>query len=85
MKHEGLGSVIFKLDQIPLFTRNAFDLCHGGALTTYVDIATTCSLFAFDNKSRTHVSAKLDMDFLNPGKCGSCPVLIDARINKIGK
>ena len=80
---------------LPYSTRNAFDLAHGGALATYVDIATTCGLYAFEKKGRTHVSAKLDMDFLAPGKTARNPnisedigvpsILIDARINKIGK
>ena len=60
-------------------------MCHGGALTTYVDIATTCALYAFDKKSRTHVSAKLDLEFMSPGKCDGPSVLIDSRIIKIGK
>ena len=46
------GTLIFDL-KIPEFTRNAFDVSHGGALTTYVDIATTVAIFAFDAKSRT--------------------------------
>ena len=52
---EGLypGSVFFIVDQLPYSTRNAFDVSHGGALTTYVDIATTAAIFAFDNKQRT--------------------------------
>ncbi len=47
------GSVFFIVDEIPYFTRNAFDVSHGGALTTYVDIATTAAIFAFDKKRRT--------------------------------
>jgi acyl-coenzyme A thioesterase PaaI-like protein len=84
---------------LPSFTRNAFDICHGGALTTFVDITTTCSLYAFDEKGRTHVSAKLDMDFLGAGKTAPLDadegqvlsqndvpsILIDARINRIGR
>ncbi len=44
------GSVYFKVLQMPDFTRNAFNVAHGGALTTYVDIATTTATFAFDKK-----------------------------------
>lgn len=46
------GTIIFDLN-MPEFTRNAFDVSHGGALTTFVDIATTVAIFAFDAKSRT--------------------------------
>ena len=60
------------------------DYCHGGALCTYVDIATTCSLYGFDSKSRTHVSNKLDVEFLSPAKCGES-FLLDTYIHKIGK
>ena len=88
---ENITRITYRVDQIPEFTRNAFDLCHGGALTTYVDIATTTSIFAFDEKERTHVSAKLDMDFMNAGKTEvkggpkSPSILIETQINKIGK
>ena len=56
------GTVIFDVS-MPEFTRNAFDVSHGGALTTYVDIATTIAIYAFDTKSesRTSVSSGLDM------------------------
>ena len=53
---------------MPKFTRNAFDLSHGGALSTYIDIATTCALFGFDQRERTHVSVNLNMEFLASGK-----------------
>ena len=55
------GSVFFIVDQVPLFTRNAFDIAHGGALTTYVDISTAAAIYAFDRSGRTHVSAQLDV------------------------
>ena len=80
------------MNSLPHFTGNAFNYCHGGALTTYVDVATTIGLYAFDLKSRGHVSSKLDMDFLSPGKTETeegkedgPSVLVDAKINKIGK
>lgn len=41
-------------------------MAHGGALTTYVDIATTTAVYAFDEKDRGNVSAKLDMEFMTP-------------------
>jgi acyl-coenzyme A thioesterase PaaI-like protein len=63
------GTVIFDLE-MPEFTRNAFDVSHGGALTTYVDIATTTAIYAFDAKSRTQVSAGLDMSFFSPAVIG---------------
>ena len=66
-----MGLITFRVEKIPLFTSNAFQFCHGGALTTYIDIATTCALFAFDDKERTHVSSKLDMDFMSPAKTES--------------
>ena len=44
------GSVFFKVLHTPDFTRNAFNVAHGGALTTYVDIASTAATFAFDKK-----------------------------------
>ena len=48
------GSLVFILDKgLPIFTRNAFDVSHGGALTTYVDISTTVAIYAFDRKART--------------------------------
>lgn len=65
---EGYPGSLFFNCKLPHFTRNAFDVSHGGALTTYVDIATTAALFAFDDKERAQVSAKLDMDFMNAGK-----------------
>ena len=55
---------------MPSFTRNAFDVAHGGALTTYVDIATTTAIYSFDKKSRTSVSASLDMQFFSPAVIG---------------
>ena len=71
-----------------MFTRNAFDIAHGGALTTYVDISTTAAIYAFDGKERTQVSAQLDMQFFNPALLqpeGAHPLQIEARVNKIGK
>ena len=39
---------------------------HGGAQATWVDILTTCAIFAFDEKERfTSVSINLSVDFLN--------------------
>ena len=81
--NEFIGSIFFSL-KIPEFTRNAFDVCHGGALTTYVDISTTTALYAFDEKSRAQVSAKLDMDFIAAANVDE-EVMIEAKINKIGK
>ena len=78
-----LGSAFFTL-RTPDFTRNAFNVAHGGALTTYVDIATTAALYGFDSKQRTNVSAKLDMEFLNASQVGQ-ELEIEARINRIGK
>ena len=63
------GSVFFNC-VMPDFTKNAFMVAHGGALTTYVDIATTTALFAFDQKRRTQVSAKLDMEFMSAANVG---------------
>lgn len=70
--------------QIPDFTRNAFDVAHGGALTTYVDIATTTAIYAFDAKSRTQVSAGLDMSFFAPASIGHSFEL-HARVERFGK
>ena len=74
---------------LPKFTRNAFDFSHGGALSTYVDIATTCALFGFDKRERTHVSANLNMEFLSAGKTGEFPdspsYFIDSKVIRIGK
>ena len=82
--HEGHpGSVFFRCT-IPEHTKNAFNVCHGGALTTYVDIATTAALYAFDDTDRANVSAKLDMEFMNACQLGQ-DVYIEAKINKIGK
>ena len=83
-----LGSVFFVIDRVPLMTRNAFDVAHGGALTTYVDISTTAAIYAFDAKERTQVSAQLDMQFFNAAKLlpeGEHPLIIEARVQKIGK
>ena len=77
------GSVFFSC-KIPSFTRNAFNVAHGGALSTYVDITTTAGIFAFDEKRRTQVSAKLDMEFMSAGEIGQ-DILIEARVNRIGK
>ncbi len=63
------GSVFFTCN-MPAFTRNAFNVAHGGALTTYVDIATTAALYAFDEKGRANVSAKLDMEFMSTAATG---------------
>ena len=81
---QSVGSLFFKVDQIPPFTRNAFDVAHGGALTTYVDIATTCATYAFDRKSRSQVSSGLNMEFFNPGVVNR-PMMIEARVVKYGK
>ena len=69
---------------MPEFTRNAFDVSHGGALTTYVDIATTVAIYAFDSKSRTQVSAGLDMSFYSPAVIGQQFDLF-ARVERFGK
>ena len=66
-----LGQVNFELHALPSLTRNMFDFAHGGALTTYIDISTTCALYAFDQKQRTHVSANMSIDFLSPGRTTS--------------
>ena len=71
-----------------MFTRNAFDVAHGGALTTYIDISTTAAIFAFDAKARTQVSAQLDLQFFNPALLlpeGKHPIQIEAKVTKIGK
>ena len=77
------GSVFFRC-VMPDFTKNAFNVAHGGALTTYVDIATTAALYAFDEKKRTNVSAKLDMEFMSASEIGQ-EIEIESRINRIGK
>ena len=74
----------FKVSKLPEFTKNAMGVAHGGALTTYVDIATTAAIFGFDKKCRPTVSAGLDMQFFNPGVIGR-PMMIEARVTKIGK
>ncbi len=63
------GSLFFKF-KVPNFQRNAFGVAHGGALATYVDIATTTAVFAFDDKERGNVSAKLDLEFMSPAAVG---------------
>ena len=78
-----LGSVFF-ICKMPEFTKNAFNVAHGGALTTYVDIATTAALYGFDEKGRANVSAKLDMEFLSTAAINK-DIEIEARINKVGK
>lgn len=60
MDEKHAGTLLFAL-KMPDFTKNAFNVAHGGALTTYVDIATTSAIYAFDAKSRTQVSSALDM------------------------
>ena len=40
-------------------------MAHGGALATYVDIATTAAIYGFDTGNRGTVSAKLDMEYLS--------------------
>lgn len=77
------GTLVFSL-KMPEFTRNAFDVCHGGALTTYVDIATTTAIYAFDAKSRTQVSAGLDMSFYSPALIGQ-QFWLEARVERFGK
>lgn len=59
-------------------------MSHGGALATYVDLATTVAIYAFDKKERGQVSAKINMEYMNAAKIGS-DVTIEARVNKIGK
>ena len=54
-----------------MHTRNVHNTCHGGALATYVDIATGCTIYAFDKKERAHVSAQLAIEFMNTGKCNT--------------
>ena len=78
-----LGSAFFTC-KMPAFTRNAFNVAHGGALTTYVDIATTAALYGFDIKRRTQVSAKLDMEFMSACDIDQ-EILIEARVNRVGK
>ena len=58
------GSAFFKCI-VPKQTRNAFNVAHGGALATYVDIATTAAIYGFDTGNRGTVSAKLDMEYLS--------------------
>ena len=77
------GSVFFRCI-VPDFTKNTFMMAHGGALTTYIDITTTAAAYAFDEKGRTTVSAKLDMDFLSAAAIGK-EIEIEARVNRIGK
>ena len=77
------GSVYFRC-KIPEFTKNAFYVCHGGALTTYIDLVTTVAIWAFDKKSRASVSAKLDMDFMGAVKVEE-EYLIEARVIQVGK
>jgi len=59
-------------------------MAHGGALTTYIDITTTAAVFAFDEKERANVSAKLDMDFMSAAAIDK-EIEIEARVNRIGK
>ena len=63
------GTLVFTM-KMPDFTRNAFNVAHGGALTTYVDIATTAAAYTFDRKSRAQVSAGLDLQFYLPATIG---------------
>lgn len=81
---EGYPGSVFFICKIPKFTRNAFNVAHGGALTTYVDIATTTALFAFDDKERANVSAKLDMEFMATAAIDQ-EIEIEAKINRVGK
>ena len=62
-----VGNIVYRVNGLPYHTRNVHNMCHGGALASYVDIATGCTLYAFDKKERAHVSAKLDMEFMNAG------------------
>jgi uncharacterized protein (TIGR00369 family) len=80
---ESMGSAFFRM-KVPSFSRNAFDVCHGGALTTYVDITTTCAIYSFDELNRAQVSAKLDMDFIAAANIDE-EVIIEAKVNKMGK
>lgn len=77
------GSLFFKC-KFPAATNNIVNSVHGGALSTYVDIATTIAIMAFDEKQRTNVSAKLDMEFMSAAKIEQ-EVEIEAKVNKIGK
>eukprot|EP00347_Sterkiella_histriomuscorum_P012891 403366821 len=81
---DGYPGSVFFMCKIPSFTKNAFNVAHGGALTTYVDIATTAALFAFDDKGRANVSAKLDMEFMTSAAIDQ-EIEIEAKINKVGK
>ena len=63
------GSIFFTC-KAPEFTRNAWNVVHGGALSTYVDMVTTIAIYGFDEKGRGQVSAKLDMDFMNTADIG---------------
>ena len=81
---DGYPGSVFFFCKVPDFTKNAFGVAHGGALTTYVDIATTAALYGFDEKGRANVSAKLDMEFMSTAAVGQ-DVLIEAKINRVGK
>ena len=81
---DGYPGSIFFMCKVPQFTKNAFNVAHGGALTTYVDIATTTAVFAFDDKGRANVSAKLDMEFMATASIDQ-EIEIEAKINRIGK
>ena len=59
-------------------------MAHGGALATYVDIATTAALCGFDTTHRGTVSAKLDMEYMSAADIEQ-ELLIEARVNRIGK
>ena len=66
-----VGNIIYRVNGFPKHTRNVHNIVHGGALASYIDIATGCTLYAFDKKERAHVSAKLDIEFLNAGECNT--------------
>ena len=71
---------------MPVSMGNVFNKAHGGALTSYVDVATTCALFAFDKKGRSHVSTNLNIEFLSPATTGPTDLLyyVDTKVLKIG-
>jgi acyl-coenzyme A thioesterase 13 len=83
LKQDILGSIIYSC-KIPAFTQNGVGPCHGGALATYIDLATTFALYAFDGKDRVQVTATLDMSYYIPALVGD-EVQIIAQVNKIGK
>ena len=69
---------------MPSFTNNGLNNCHGGALATYVDSATTVATSLFDRKQRSCQSVKLDMTYMSNGKIDDGPIEIRAIIDKVG-